>query len=1228
LNRRKELNVNKQTTSNYEELDSVKVELTGTVLIEAAAGTGKTFNIQTLAARMLLEKNLPVDSLVIVTFTEKAAAELSERLRLILEMLNQVLHDKTLPKAEDNERINALIEFIEQQGVSRDEQQQRLQQALRDFDDNRVSTIHGFCARVLSENAFESSIAFRVRLEQNIKAYQEKLLWDYCRIQRYCDDPLPGAESLNANNLMKDLSNVFRPGELNWQYGRKVFSSKDELLNEMRRIIDTLKLKGDLADEVNLLSGTLNKTRNQPGDQHLQQYADEFAQLCTLDGYDLDKWYNVLDNLTLKVLLPNLKAKPKNPNWANISKAAVESYLLNSEAFAAINRFCELYSIDSMLFLKLQAREFVIRKLAEWKVQENFQDYDDLIIKVAEAVKDKQFCLALQKKFKAAVIDEFQDTDPLQYSIFKRLFIERPDPMFFMVGDPRQAIYSFRNGDLATYLMARQECLQNHGRVYSLNTNYRSSAKLIAAFNDFFAHPDFFASPDIRMNEIKNQPHPQAGIRYDQQELDKVLIIDRDNTAEEADSARSCANNIARMLSCRKYQIPAENGKLNPLAPGDIAVLARDNRFLNMVRRELEALGIPVVGDRKSGIWESAEAQALAVFLQAVLDNSNTSLLRQAMLTCLGNQQWSDLDVYRPDAADRLLAWQQHFSEFEKAFRQQGIAGMLQKVFHKLNVKCNLIRQPGGERSLANITQLGDLLASAERNSRLSPQGVLKYLLERIRRAEFDEQSAEMLESDRSAVTLMTIHGSKGLQFPVVFLPHLGAVRHKKTDGSFQVYHNNNQLCCNPDGALKTSSAQSALEDLQELNRLLYVAVTRAQMFCFISWGRVKRDWEQSALAWLFGFKNFTGEWPDNDSMALGFLDFAPKYDKFNESIPESMQLNAAEAEKWLAAPLDYHADDSGIPAQLQKPEAVAVVHNNFRMISYSSLPLSGNNEQNANLQLPESADGGSGWDDVDQIDMTAAADNQSILTGGIWDVPGSNLLGNVWHSFLEKIDFTQPLPEKRLAEAMRSAGFTQVEHHAAALDMFQKLLLRPLPCGLALQELPSSCRANEFEFMLNVPQGFAMEQLCEAVNEYYLQKFGVSYAGDKNFVIAQGMFNGFIDMIFQYKDKFYIVDWKSNKLNCCKDTFTNKMELQKAMHKNNYPMQYLCYLAALMRFLEQRMNKVFDEDLYEKYVGDVYYIFLRGCCLPEAQSGIFAEHVPFKTVKKVAEVISVSPVQ
>ncbi len=1188
-------------------LDSVNIDLNGVNLIEASAGTGKTYNIQNLAARLIVEKALPINGIVIVTFTDKAARELTDRLRTILLLLCEALEGKLSAGSSQQKRVEELLERFDRLAIPRDVQLSRLKAALQNFDDNMVSTIHGFCGRILSENAFAGSVAFHVRLEKNISGYVDKLLGDFCRIYRLGDDKLPCVDNLMPRELLDFINTMLRHHKLELNNLRPAYADTAGLRAKIADLQKRLCKCGSYTVPLGSMRGCLNKIGSYSGEEYLDLCLKTLDELHSDPACTAEMCYRAGKLLHPDNFLDRGKAAGKH-------NLRINELIKSEEIFLLAQEFCQIIDIDCKVFLQQKAWEFVHTNLELCKEQENFQSFDDLLLKVYDAVQQMPFRKLMQKKYHIGIIDEFQDTDAVQYGIFKAVFVEREHPAFFMVGDPKQAIYSFRGGDLAAYMTARNECQAVGGKIFTLDINYRSSARLINEFNRFFEHDHTFASDEIFFNKAFTPENDPPGIAFENEEIAHPLLLDHQPAASSEELQKKCAREIALMLKDGRYSIP-DNGAMRPLTPGDIAVLAYDGYVLDNIRRELEKYNIPVIGERKSGIWSSPEAAVLLQVMRSVLDNGSGTLLREMLLSEIGGMSLADLDAALVENKEKLLLRRLDIMALAQCWHENGTAAFMRLLFEKFDLKKRLIVQLGGERKLTNYTQLGDLLSAAEQRMSLPPRGVLNFLQEKCLRSEYDDESMEMLESDRAAVKLMTIHSSKGLQFPVVFLPQLAA-RSPLTRDDLKVYHRQNKIFCNPDKLDKTGTLAAGIEELQEIMRLVYVAVTRSCCFCRISWGKVscnKKAIERTPMHWLFAMQHGAGQSLEDD--LAGFLGLRSDFELPEITLPENM--TAAEP---------FGSDLPGIytspvdDIKLVPPEPVTPVADSWKIMSYSSLPV----HSAANNMVRN-------WDeeafDHDSSDELAGENEDGFsgetqyMQGGIWAVPRGAGVGNAWHMILEKCDFTEGIELSDVERVMKLYGFNDPVHHQAAHEMFKRLLQYKLPCGAALKDIPRERTLKEFEFMLNSPQGFEFSALCCAVREYMLSEFNAAPAGDEFFRMDGGFFTGFIDLVFEYKGKFYIADWKSNDLAGKASAFYGK-ELKMEMYSKHYPLQYLCYLAALVRFLEHQLKKPFDQALYDRYIGGVYYIFLRGMCLENA-GGVFSARVPYQTVRDLLDILT-----
>ena len=692
-----------------------------TALIEAAAGTGKTYNIQNIVARLIAEKGFAIETLVIVTFTEKAAKELADRLRKMLELLTGVLNKRSGASSFEQIRAQELLDRFTALGIDENIQKERLEEALRNIDDCRVSTIHGFCFRLLSEYAFECSMTFQVQLEKNIKNFTGKLLKDYCRSKRYSSIDLPGWSELHPDDLSGDVHALLNRNNVKVVHTRKTFADESAIMQYLAELQDEFAALADKKRTIKELSDKINTIDRIDGNSYIDQAVSALENIRNLNSSDWQSWYNVIKLFRSTKFIGRGKAGRKKDEAG--FKEYVDGYVTGKKLFTLAENYCLVIEKDCRIFLVEDAVKFVRENLEQWKYKDNFLDYNDLMLQADRALADRRFRTFIQEKFNAGIIDEFQDTDPLQYSIFKAIFLDRPGAQrLFMVGDPRQAIYSFRGGDMETYQTARRECLENNGNIYTLTTNYRSSGQMIDAFNRVFDHKDPFCTDEIAFETVEKPAEILPGIRFNGSEMAHPLSVQYYPECNREEIFELCAREVSCMAAYGEFEIfDDKTGGYRKITPGDIAVLATDNKFLDVIRQKLEEYGIPAIGERKGGVWSSAEAGDLFKFMQAVLENSNSNLVREALLTAIAGVELAELDVEAADAGEKMLAWRLNFIELSECWHQKGTAAFMILLIKMFALKEKLTVTAGGERALSNYIQLGDLLAAAELNNKLTP---------------------------------------------------------------------------------------------------------------------------------------------------------------------------------------------------------------------------------------------------------------------------------------------------------------------------------------------------------------------------------------------------------------------------------------------------------------------------------------------------------------------------
>ena len=1194
------------------ELDSVTCPLDGIRMIEAAAGTGKTYNIQNLVLRLVLERDLPISSILVVTFTEAATAELQGRIRDMLR--NALLHatGSMIPQKE----LSRISEILEHAKAFLPENMliQRLRNAFLDFDEGTVSTIHGFCQRMLTEYAFESGELFDTVIRTDQDEIIRDLLTDFYRKEFYAADrsalraALRNFSEFTPETQFRTIAGLYARPELHLKTNAK----------EPYETAPIIALIGKLLEEVaaafhpGLLTGfgDIMKKGYYPEDcAEAEKILLEWKEKGTLH-----RVMEILCRFTAESLRGNVKVK-----YAPLIEKHLRDpfFAKNTELVFALR----LYA-DTLLPAALK---YVRREFARKKRKENFQTFDDLLLRVRAAVrsKDDAFIRAVRRVYKAAIVDEFQDTDPVQYEIFHSLFAFGPCPTLFMVGDPRQAIYAFRGGDIAAYRKAERDCRQSPcGNKYSLTANYRSSARIIHAVNRIFHnHPNPFADPDIAFPEVQAPVDSAGCVRQglrrsgaeDPSPLKITWIPAQAKPPTPGQLAAStislCAKEIRKMLTDPSIRLPdrLDSG----VRPGDFAVLVFSAFEGEQVQAALAEYGIPSVIANAGNVFDSAAAEELECVLDAIAAPGNAQLAVRAMYTDLLGYTLNELIGIHLEDSDvgndmPLDGIQEKFERFRRCWENTSFIEMFHELLTEFRIREHLLRRKNGERKLTDLLHLREILHREIISRNLSVSGTLSFL-RRQRSDRLRDKSQEyeiLLETDRAAVRIMTLHKSKGLEFPLVMLPTLFTWN---ADKHAENYHL-------PDGRLERdltgspeSAALASAERLQELLRLAYVAITRAKYYCHIYWGECREN--TSALDWLFRMRTIRSL-PEPQDLRNRL---ASSHESVFDAVPQDW-FTAPEPEAESLSSYLMHREEIGA---MHLPRWNGKIDPAWRITSYSGLTPGGGDQ-------PSDYD----WDNED------AELPQYQNPSGIFTVPGGVRTGNAWHEIFEKIDFCDPeknlasLVEEKLAlYGLLGNGSEKNERIALTMEMVRNVLAAPLQDMkgnlFTLSEIPREDRISEMQFHYRFARSFRLEQLRMLLEDYVEEKLGTASWDFLRGSISGGYLNGFIDLVFQRSGVLYLADWKSNRLG------GNPLHFQRdgiagIMLSHYYFLQYLIYCIALVKFIRLKLGRYTEED-HELHFGGIYYLFVRGVTPAFPGAGIYHDRPPFSLLMKLEQLLGVT---
>ncbi|AHG19243.1 exonuclease V subunit beta [Chania multitudinisentens RB-25] len=1156
------------TTVVPKKLDALTLPLFGERLIEASAGTGKTFTIGALYLRLLLglgqaaafHRPLTVEEILVVTFTEAATEELRGRIR-------SNIHALRIACVRGHSQDPLFSSLMTEIGNLSDAAVQLLA-AERQMDEAAIYTIHGFCQRMLTHNAFESGILFEQTLIQDELPLRRQACADFWR--RHCY-PLPlnvarvvSQEWSGPEALLSDLAGYLQ-GEA--PALRQPPKEHETVLVRHEQIVARINaIKMQWQADAGGLEGLISQSgvdKRSYSSKHLPNWlhkVGEWAGQETQD-YQLPK---ELDKFRQSVLLEKTK-KGEAPRHG---------------LFVAIDElFAEPLTLRDLIMAR--ALSEIRTSIAQEKRQRAELGFDDLLSKLDAALQSaggEQLAQAIRQRYPVAMIDEFQDTDPQQYRIFQKLYLGQPHCGLLLIGDPKQAIYAFRGADIFTYMRARSEVSAH----YTLETNWRSSPAMVESVNRLFAQVENpFLFRQIPFIDVvvaqKNQGlafewqnKPQPAMQFWLQQGEGVGVSDYQQLM-----ARQCAAQIRDWLSAGQAgEAWLVNGdKRRSVQASDITILVRSRAEAALVRDALSALAIPSVYlSNRDSVFDTPEAKDLLWLLQAVLAPEQERTLRSAMATGLLGLDALALDDLNQDerAWDALV---NEFDEYRTHWQRRGVLPMLREVMVRRHLAENLLASPGGERRLTDVMHLGELLQEATVQLD-SEHALVRWLAQQIAQPNRQSDNQQLrLESDRHLVQVITIHKSKGLEFDLVWLPFVGNFRQQRQ----VLYHDRKTFQALLDlNANEESIAWAEEERLAEDLRLLYVALTRSVYHCSIG------------IAPLFlGTRKKQGE-TDLHRSALGYLLQAGQAGDA-AYLKESLQTLATGGIKLtlVDAPAEHlWQPPAAAVAELAAKRFARQIQDFWRVTSYTGL------QQHGAAGMPEL---------LPRLDIDAAGEQGEDKGPELspHTFPRGAAPGTFLHSLFENLDFTQPLNEPWLLEQLLQQGFDA--HWLPVVKTWMQVLLNtPLnSSGVALSALAAEFKQAEMQFYLPINGLLQARELDALVKRYDPL---AARCPELSFQQVQGMLKGFIDLVFCWQGKYYLLDYKSNWLGDGSSAYTQQA-MERAMAEHRYDLQYQLYTLALHRYLGHRLA---DYD-YSSHFGGVIYLFLRGVDAQHPGNGIFA---------------------
>lgn len=1153
--------------------DPLHVELNGVNLIEASAGTGKTFNITVLFLRLLLEEELTVNQILVVTFTEAATAELRDRIR-------QRLHNALEAFQYGIER--AKDDILQQLVATHPQPQQaidRLIRALRGFDEASIFTIHSFCLQMLRDSAFESGVLFEQTLLQDQSSLLQNVVEDFWRQHFYHENPLFLDYVLKTYRLPEDLLRPLGNGRYVGQPLLKAIPSEvpqinsDDAIQAFNTFFQQVQQawqqqQGDI-EKILIDNSALNgKTyKSDSVRQWLTELALFFSHSASLNLPEK------LEKLTPEALVKGTKKNqqtPTHPLFVLFAQLIDQTNILTNQFDAKVTA------------LKIKLFQHARAQLNQLKRQKNLQSFDDLLINLHQALlseNGQRFAKRIYQRYRAALIDEFQDTDPLQYNIFTAIYPpEQGGAQYglFLIGDPKQAIYSFRGADIFAYLQASHSAT----RRYSLDKNYRSEARLIHATNQLFLHTtNPFKFDQIHfypVNAPENCQQPALTINGEVPVPLRFWFIER--TAEDKKGqlkpiAKNAAMNdinfavgyeIRRLLS-GEYRIGD-----NSVMAGDIAILVRSNRQARQMQQTLTQLRIPSVIYSQDSLFDSAEILDIERLLNAITQPQREDWLKAALTTSLLGLNGDELYQLSADA----VQWQRRLKQFQyyhDSWQKQGFIQMFRQLLVKEHIAQRLLQKVDGERRLTNILHASEVLQQAVVENKLTMNRLCQWLAQKIRQPRVNDEIYQLrLESDERRIKIYTIHKSKGLEYSIVFCPFVWDGKLYSTQAAELLFHQpeaENQLTLDLGSENQEIHREYAQkEELAENLRLFYVAVTRAKQRCYLVWG---------------GFNDAT-------TAPLAHLLYA--------NVEDLLKLN----DTALRAPLQQLASQANIAVEPMPTDKVELnlspspnfnlqarqfnrpLEQQWHISSFTSLTRQLHNVEV--IEIP---------DHDETLNDATVASVEEPPSDSIAHFPRGAKAGICIHALFENLDFNRAIPDGYVAKILKQHQFDVEQWEASVTEMFINVLNTPLDPHVPTLQLAnvaaSAClKELEFTFPLEKINANGLQQIFLTYPEF--NPLFAERIKKLQFDEVQGMLKGYIDLIFEFDCCYYVVDYKTNHLGM-QDNDYRCHALDKIMAQEAYFLQYLIYSVALHRYLQLRLPNY----CYKKHFGGVLYLFVRG---------------------------------
>ncbi|MFK5238154.1 exodeoxyribonuclease V subunit beta [Glaesserella parasuis] len=1175
-------------------LNSLQLALNQSSLIEASAGTGKTYTMANLYLRLILGVRCPspltVEQILVVTFTKAATQELRDRIREKLVNVGKWFRDPSSKEAQDALREPFLAELYQEVQPRLNECLLRLSIAEREIDLASIFTIDSFCQKMLFQFAFSSGIRFDIDLLSNEDELLTRLSEETWRELFY---PIGLAETVAVAEELKTPSDALTAVK-GYLYGdfpdlaaenQWLTQGISSYLADYQALLQEAKQHWLAvgAEAESLIVAEINKNYKKGEKKSLSRRA---YQMRWIENWlkELNEWATSGSHY-----FPTNSLSRFCQDFIN-EKAEEGAEPLTHTIFARNQDYLTAYQTHfenkQKAILLYQFFSHLRQKLADYKQTHKEKSFGDMLSFLLSALQSERgdtLAQQIRALYPFAMIDEFQDTNQQQYEVFHRIFMDQntSEQGFIMIGDPKQSIYKFRGADIFTYLKAKNEVQEQA----TLDRNWRSVPEVVESCNRLFQFPEG-DNPPFLYHGIPFQPvkAKEASDTLVGEQATRCLLISTE--FDEQLAATHCAYQIQQQLKKSEQGllfVQKEEGN-RPLEAKDITILVRSHKQASLIRAELLKRHIPsVFFSERNSVYETQEAQDLRFILSACL----TPYRQSSLLSAIGTSLWglTSTDIFNIKQDEK--AWDnvvESFVGYQQVWLHQGILPMLHQIFVKENIIQRINALPNAERRITDLLHLAELLQGAMPNLE-NEFALLRWYEQQLDNPDgYADEQKQRLESEESLVKVVTIHGSKGLEYPVVWLPFVAKASQPAKSKPITIYQNDEgkahwSFGSQSDEIKKYIDKAEFAEDL----RLLYVAVTRAKyQLNLILPSQFDEKWNSLSYLLSNGEIGTGGIAPSqNTQYYLAQKGIKAELITVNNDVPED------DWQPTLVQPIDIEAKSF-----------TGTIRTVGQITSFTALQAQNERLQHKgqNTPLATFGDEAQDYDRTEFIASDFLEDNAQPYSR--YQFPHSTKVGNLLHKFFEHWDFQQAVDQTQLQALCEQLNLDEAWLEPLT-TWFEQVIQTPFgEQAVSLTQIFTHKRLNEWQFYLRLSNKEALYRLNQLLKKHSpLAK----QLPDLTLYNLEGFVRGFVDCIAQIDGKFYVIDYKSNFLGYLPQDYQAE-KLAKTMGQFRYDLQYLLYTLAVHRYLSARLGENYN---YEQHFGGVAYLFLRGMN-GEPNSGVY----------------------